>query len=58
MPRYNVKIDYMPGFKDCIWANNKSEAFETFLEKYKLDSSISYIVSIQEIFELKDEYCE
>lgn len=58
MPKYNVKINYMPGFKDCVWANNKEEAFEYFLTKYHLDHSVSYIASIQEIFELKEEFNE
>ncbi|MFW6026087.1 MAG: hypothetical protein ACOCRX_07070 [Candidatus Woesearchaeota archaeon] len=58
MPRYNVKVDYMPGFKDCIWANNKEHAFKVFLKKYKLNPKVSYITTIQEIFELKDDYCE
>lgn len=58
MPKYNIKVDYMSGFKDCVYGNNKVDAFSKFLNKYKLDPSVSYIASIQEIFELKGEFDE
>lgn len=58
MPKYNVKIAYMSGFKDAIWANDKEEAFNKFLTMYKLNKSFSYITDIQEIFNLKGEFDE
>jgi hypothetical protein len=58
MPKYNVRLHNKPGFKDCVWANDRKQAFNKFSDAYRLDKSRTFIMTVQEVFELKKSFSE
>jgi hypothetical protein len=58
MPKYNVRLHNKPGFKDCIWANDQRQALDRFFDAYRLDKSQTFIMTVQEIFEIKNNFSE
>lgn len=58
MPKYNVRLHNKPGFKDCVWANDKKQAIDVFYNAYRLDKSGTFMGTVQEVFELKSMFSE
>lgn len=58
MPKYNVRLHNKPGFKDCVWANNKEQAIDRFYDAYRLDKSRTFMTTVQEVFEIKNSFSE
>lgn len=58
MPKYNVRLHNKPGFKDCVWANDKDDAIKVFYNSYRLNQDRGFTGEVREVFELKRNFKE